>query len=126
MLLFVLCQAGAAGVPWTTPLCYHPSDPQHLQARGLYGERSGMSWRKVVVTRDEFAPGAPIEIRPGVKDWKLIYPDTGVPSRTLIMGIVEIAPGQHSPLHRHTVRSMNEATLEPRPHSPGERGLRVE
>lgn len=60
-----------------------------------------MSGGKVVVKRDEFVPGAPMEIRPGVKDWKLIYPDTGVPSKTLIMGIVEIAPGQHSPLHRH-------------------------
>ena len=57
-----------------------------------------MSRRKVVVKRDEFVPAAPMEIRPVVKDWKLIYPDTGVPSRTLIMGIVEIAPGQRSPL----------------------------
>ena len=60
-----------------------------------------MSQRKVVVKRQEFLPGAPMEIRPGVKDWKLIYPETGVPTKTLIMGIVEIAPGQHSPLHRH-------------------------
>ena len=53
-----------------------------------------MSRRKVVVKRDEFVPGAPMEIRPGVKDWKLIYPDTGVPYKTLIMGIVEIAQGK--------------------------------
>ena len=53
-----------------------------------------MSRGKVVVKRDEFVPVAPMEIWRGIKDWKLIYPDTGVPSKTLIMGIVEIAPGK--------------------------------
>jgi quercetin dioxygenase-like cupin family protein len=57
--------------------------------------------RKVVVKRAEFIPGAPMETRPGVKDWKLIYPETGTETKTLIMGIVEVEPGQHTPLHRH-------------------------
>lgn len=56
---------------------------------------------KVVVRRCEFLPGAPMEARPGVRDWKVIYPETGVDTRTLIMGLVEIPPGEHSPLHRH-------------------------
>ena len=56
---------------------------------------------KVVVRPGEARGGAPMEVRPGVKDLKLIYPENGVPTRTLIMGIVEIAPGNHSPLHRH-------------------------
>lgn len=42
-----------------------------------------------------------MERKPGVKDWKLIYPETGVETKTLIMGIVEVQPGQQTPLHRH-------------------------
>ncbi len=60
-----------------------------------------MAARKVVVRKSEFVGGAPMEARRGVRDWKLIYPETGVETKTLIMGIVEIPPGQHSPLHRH-------------------------
>lgn len=56
---------------------------------------------KVVVRPEEFLAGAPMEARPGVRDIKVIYPETGVPTKTLIMGIVEIAPGAHSPLHKH-------------------------
>lgn len=56
---------------------------------------------KVVVKRSEFIPGAPMEVFPGVKDWKVIYPETGINTKTLIMGIVEIQPGCHTPLHRH-------------------------
>ncbi len=33
--------------------------------------------------------------------WKLVYPETGFPTKTLILGIVEVDPGQHSPLRRH-------------------------
>lgn len=60
-----------------------------------------MTRRKVVVRQSEFVGGAPMEVRRGVRDWKLIYPETGVPTRTLIMGMVEVPPGEHSPLHRH-------------------------
>lgn len=56
---------------------------------------------RVVIKPAEFKGGAPMEARPGVRDWKLIYPETGMPTQTLIMGIVEIEPGQHSPMHRH-------------------------
>jgi len=56
---------------------------------------------RFVIRPEEVRGGAPMERRPGVKDLKLIYPENGVPTRTLIMGIVEIAPGAHSPLHRH-------------------------
>lgn len=60
-----------------------------------------MVGRKVVVRQAEFVGGAPMETRRGVRDWKLIYPETGAQAKTLVMGIVEIPPGQHSPLHRH-------------------------
>jgi len=60
-----------------------------------------MKRRKVVVNQSEFVPGAPMETSPGVKDWKVIYLETGVDARTVIMGIVEIKPNCHSPLHRH-------------------------
>ncbi|MGQ9887277.1 MAG: cupin domain-containing protein [Aggregatilineales bacterium] len=57
--------------------------------------------RKLVVKKSEFVGGAPMEVRAGVRDWKVIYPELGVDTKTLIVGIVEIDPGQHSPLHRH-------------------------
>ncbi len=56
---------------------------------------------KVVVKKSEFIGGAPMEKKQGVKDWKVIYPETGFPTKTLIVGIVEIPPGNNSPLHRH-------------------------
>ena len=56
---------------------------------------------KVVVKSSEFVSGAPMEARSGVKDWKLVYPETGTKTKTLIMGIVEIDPGEHSPSHRY-------------------------
>jgi quercetin dioxygenase-like cupin family protein len=57
--------------------------------------------RRVVIKPSEFLSGAPMERMPGVRDWKVIYPETGFPTKTLIMGIVEIDPGAHTPLHRH-------------------------
>ncbi len=56
---------------------------------------------KVVVKKAEFLHGAPMEARPGVKDIKVIYPETGMPTKSLCVGIVEIDPGAHSPRHRH-------------------------
>jgi mannose-6-phosphate isomerase-like protein (cupin superfamily) len=57
--------------------------------------------RKVVVKKSEFLNGAPMETRPGVKDIKVIYPETGMPTKSLCVGIVEIDSGAHSPSHRH-------------------------
>ena len=34
-------------------------------------------------------------------DLKLIYPETGFDVMTLCLGVVEIDPGHHTPLHRH-------------------------
>jgi len=56
---------------------------------------------KVVVKKSEYLYGAPMESRPGVRDIKVIYPETGAAAKTLCMGIVEIEPGAHSPRHRH-------------------------
>ncbi len=56
---------------------------------------------QIVVKSSEFLRGAPMERRPGVRDIKCIYPDTGCENRTLVMGIVEVDPGSNSPLHRH-------------------------
>ena len=57
--------------------------------------------RKVVVKKSEFLHGAPMEARPGVEDIKVIYPETGMPTKSLCMGIVQIDSGEHSPRHRH-------------------------
>lgn len=54
-----------------------------------------------VITKDEFVGGAPMEARPGVRDWKVIYPELGFDTKSLIVGIVEVEPGMHSPLHKH-------------------------
>ena len=57
---------------------------------------------KVVVKKSEFLYGAPMEARPGVRDIKVIYPETGMPTKSLVVGIVEINPGAHSPRHKHS------------------------
>lgn len=58
--------------------------------------------QRVVITPAEFGSGAPMEVgRTGVRDKKLIYPEMGFDAATLCLGVVEIDPGRHSPLHRH-------------------------
>ncbi len=56
---------------------------------------------KVVVKQSEYVSGSAMEARPGVKDIKVIYPETGMPTKSLVVGIVEIDPGAHSPRHKH-------------------------
>lgn len=60
-----------------------------------------MNSDKVVVKRREFIPGAPMEKRQGVRDWKVIYPELVPGVRTLCLGIVEVDPGCSTPLHSH-------------------------
>ncbi|MGF1646712.1 MAG: cupin domain-containing protein [Kineosporiaceae bacterium] len=63
--------------------------------------------RRVVVRPREFGRGAPMEVgREGVRDLKVIYPETGFDAATLCFGIVEIDPARHSPLHRHRCEEM--------------------
>ena len=57
---------------------------------------------RVVINPEQFLDGSPMQQSSGaVRDLKLIYPETGFDARTLCLGIVEIEPGHHSPLHRH-------------------------
>lgn len=57
---------------------------------------------RVTISPEDFLSGAPMEVgRKGVRDFKLIYPETGFNAMTLCLGVVEIDPGHHSPLHRH-------------------------
>ena len=60
-----------------------------------------MAQPKVVLKAAEALGGAPMERNPGVRDRKLVYPETGFPTRSLIMGIVEVDPGCRAPAHRH-------------------------
>ena len=63
--------------------------------------------QRIVIRPDEFGRGAPMEVgREGVRDLKVIYPETGFDASTLCFGIVEIEPGHHSPLHRHKCEEM--------------------
>lgn len=65
------------------------------------------SGTRVVIRPEEFGTGAPMEVgRTGVRDLKVIYPETGFDAKTLCFGIVEIDPGHHSPLHRHNCEEM--------------------
>lgn len=56
---------------------------------------------KVVISPEEFEGGSPMAEQEGVRDLKVVYPETGFDTDTLIVGIVEVPPGEHSPLHRH-------------------------
>jgi hypothetical protein len=51
-----------------------------------------------------------MEARPGVRDIKVIYPETGMPAKTLCVGIVEIEPDTHSLRH---IWKMNASPLSP-------------
>jgi len=51
---------------------------------------------------DQILDGAPMQQEHGgVRDLKLVYPETGLGAQTLCMGVVEIDPGHSSPMHRH-------------------------
>jgi mannose-6-phosphate isomerase-like protein (cupin superfamily) len=57
---------------------------------------------RVVITPEERLDGSAMQQAGGaVRDLKLIYPETGFDAMTLCLGVVEIDPGHHSPLHRH-------------------------
>ena len=57
---------------------------------------------RVVIRPKEVLEGAPMQqASGGVRDLKLIYPEIGFDAKTLCLGVVEIDPGHHSPLHRH-------------------------
>lgn len=57
---------------------------------------------RIVIYPEEVTEGAPMQ-RPdrSVRDLKLIYPENGFDALTLCLGVVEIEPGHHSPLHKH-------------------------
>ena len=58
--------------------------------------------KRVVITPAERLDGSAMQQSGGtVRDLKLIYPETGFDAMTLCLGVVEIEPGYHSPLHRH-------------------------
>jgi quercetin dioxygenase-like cupin family protein len=56
---------------------------------------------KVVIKKSEFVGGSAMEVRKGVRDIKVIYPETNMPTKSLVVGIVEIDPGEHTPRHKH-------------------------
>jgi mannose-6-phosphate isomerase-like protein (cupin superfamily) len=57
---------------------------------------------RVVITPAERRDGSAMQQADGgVRDLKLIYPETGFDALTLCLGLVEIDPGRYSPLHRH-------------------------
>ena len=84
---------------------------------------------RLVITPGERLDGSAMQQTGGaVRDLKLIYPETGFDAMTLCLGVVEIDPGHHSPLHRHrceevyyVVRGSGELESDGRRHalSPG-------
>lgn len=60
------------------------------------------SAQRTALLPDQILDGAPMQQQHGgVRDLKLVYPETGLDAKTLCMGVVEIDPGHASPLHRH-------------------------
>jgi mannose-6-phosphate isomerase-like protein (cupin superfamily) len=58
--------------------------------------------QRVVIRPAERQGGSAMQqVGGGVRDLKLIYPETGFDAMSLCLGVVEIEPGFHSPLHRH-------------------------
>ena len=58
--------------------------------------------QRTSITPKDILDGAPMQQKSGgVRDLKLVYPDTGLDAKTMCMGLVEIDPGQASPIHRH-------------------------
>jgi quercetin dioxygenase-like cupin family protein len=58
--------------------------------------------RRVVITPEARRDGSAMQqAGGGVRDLKLIYPETGFDPMTLCLGVVEVEPGHHTPLHRH-------------------------
>ncbi|TDH34920.1 cupin domain-containing protein [Pseudohoeflea suaedae] len=56
----------------------------------------------VTISPEQILDGAPMQQEGGgVRDLKLVYPETGLGAQTLCMGLVEIDPGHASPMHRH-------------------------
>ena len=57
---------------------------------------------RTVLKPEQILDGAPMQqLHGGVRDLKLVYPETGLNAQTLCMGVVEIEPGHASPMHRH-------------------------
>ena len=56
---------------------------------------------RVVIKREEWKPGSAMEVKKGVRDWKVIYPETGFPVKSLVLGVVEVEPKNSTPLHKH-------------------------
>ena len=58
--------------------------------------------QRTVLKPEQILDGAPMQqLHVGVRDLKLVYPETGLNAQTLCMGVVEIEPGHASPMHRH-------------------------
>ena len=58
--------------------------------------------QRTVLKPEQILDGAPMQqLHGGVRDLKLVYPETGLNAQTLCMGVVEIEPGHASPMHRH-------------------------
>ncbi|MEW4528508.1 dimethylsulfonioproprionate lyase family protein [Maioricimonas sp. JC845] len=85
--------------------------------------------QRVTISREQWLDGSAMQQTDGqVRDYKLIYPETGFDPMTLCLGVVEIEPGTHSPLHRHrceevyyVVKGVGELEAEGRRHplAPG-------
>ncbi len=76
-------------------------------AGSIDSQTTNKAGKRIVISPHDFQQGAPMEVgRKGVRDKKLIYPETGFEASTLCLGVVEIDPGHHSPLHRHNCEEL--------------------
>jgi mannose-6-phosphate isomerase-like protein (cupin superfamily) len=62
---------------------------------------TGRGGRTVIAPSERLDGSAMQQAGGAIRDLKLIYPETGFDAMTLCLGVVEIDPGHHTPLHRH-------------------------
>ena len=68
----------------------------------MSGADQALGTQRVVIDATQYLDGSAMQRADGaVRDLKLIYPETGFDALSLCLGVVEIDPGHHTPLHRH-------------------------
>jgi quercetin dioxygenase-like cupin family protein len=68
----------------------------------MSANEQALGGERVVIDPTQYLDGSAMQRADGaVRDLKLIYPETGFDALSLCLGVVEIDPGHHTPLHRH-------------------------
>src|SRR3954451_19322922 len=102
-------------------------DPEAARRGSMSSSGRDHEGEQVVITPEERLDGSAMQQAGGaVRDLKLIYPEAGVDAVTLCVGVGDISPGHHRPLHRrrceevyYVVRGSGELESDGRRHALG-------